>query len=128
MSGLDEFAFEPRRVEKPWGYELIWAHSEHYVGKELFVREGHALSLQFHNVKDETIYVQRGRIEFQIGRRDGDLQTEVVGSGRSFRLTPGTVHRMHALEDSLLLEVSTPDLDDIVRLEDRYGREGTSVA
>jgi mannose-6-phosphate isomerase len=128
VTELEAFAFEPRRVEKPWGYELIWAHSEHYVGKELFVREGHALSLQFHNVKDETIYVQRGRIEFQIGPRDGDLRTEVVGSGRSFRLTPGTVHRMHALEDSLLLEVSTPYLDDVVRLEDRYGREGTSIA
>ena len=125
---LDEFAFEPRRVEKPWGYEVIWAHSESYVGKELFVREGQALSLQYHELKDETIYVQRGRIEFQIGPRDGELASEVVGPGRSFRLPPGTVHRMLALEDSLLLEVSTPDLDDVVRLEDRYGREGTSVA
>ena len=78
---LDEFAFQPRRVEKPWGYELIWAHSERYVGKELFVREGQALSLQFHEVKDETIYVQQGRIEFQIGPRDGELASEVVGPG-----------------------------------------------
>ncbi|MGZ4395772.1 MAG: cupin domain-containing protein [Gaiellaceae bacterium] len=119
---LDEFAFEPRRVEKPWGYEVIWGHSERYVGKELFVREGHALSLQYHEVKDETIYVQQGRIELQVGPRDGELASEVVGPGRSFRLPPGTVHRMRALEDSLLLEVSTADLDDVVRLEDRYGR------
>jgi quercetin dioxygenase-like cupin family protein len=126
VSGFEEFV--PRRVEKPWGYELIWAHTEHYVGKELYVREGQALSLQFHAVKDETIYVQKGRIEFQIGPRDGELHTEVVTAGRAFRLPPGTVHRMHALEDSLLLEVSTPHLEDVVRLEDRYGREGSSVA
>jgi mannose-6-phosphate isomerase-like protein (cupin superfamily) len=122
VSGVEAFAFEPRRVEKPWGYELIWAHTEHYVGKELFVREGHALSLQFHTVKDETIYVQRGLVEFEIGPRDGELSSEVVGPGRAFRVSPGTVHRMRALEDSLLLEVSTPDLEDVVRLEDRYGR------
>jgi mannose-6-phosphate isomerase len=125
---LDAYAFEPRRVEKPWGHEVIWAHSERYAGKELFVREGHALSLQYHEVKDETIYVQQGRIELQVGPRDGELASEVVGPGRAFRLVPGTVHRMRALEDSLLLEVSTPDLDDVVRLEDRYGRDGTSVA
>jgi mannose-6-phosphate isomerase len=119
---LDEFAFEPRRVEKPWGYELIWADSDRYAGKELFVREGEALSLQLHERKDETIYVQRGRVEFQIGPREDALATEVVGPGTAFRLRPGTVHRMRALEDSLLLEVSTPDLDDVVRLEDRYGR------
>jgi mannose-6-phosphate isomerase len=119
---LDRFAFGPRRVDKPWGYELIWAHTERYIGKELFVREGEALSLQYHEVKDETIYVQQGRVEFQIGPRDGTTVTEVVGPGRAFRLEPGTVHRMRALEDSLLLEVSTPDLDDVVRLEDRYGR------
>lgn len=128
MSGVEAFAFEPRRVEKPWGYELIWAQSEHYVGKELFVREGHALSLQFHTVKDETIYVQRGLVEFQIGPRGGDLASEVAGPGSAFRLAPGTVHRLRALEDSLLLEVSTPDLDDVVRLEDRYGRVGSSEA
>ena len=128
MSGVEEYAVEPRRVEKPWGYELVWAQSERYLGKELYVREGHALSLQYHTVKDETIYVQRGRIELQIGPRDGVLATEVVGPGRAFRLRPETVHRVLALEDSLLLEVSTPDPDDVVRLEDRYGRAGTSVA
>ncbi len=119
---LEEFAHQSKRIEKPWGYELIWANTERYVGKELFVREGHALSLQYHERKDETIYVQQGRVEFQIGPQDGELQTEVVGPGRAFHLVPGTVHRMRALEDSLLLEVSTPDLDDVVRLEDRYGR------
>ena len=92
------------------------------------MREGQALSLQYHETKDETLYVQRGRIEFQIGPRDGELMTEVVGPGHAFRLVPGTVHRLQALEDSLLLEVSTPDLDDVVRLDDRYGREGTSAA
>ncbi len=92
------------------------------------MREGQALSLQYHEVKDETIYVQQGRIEFQIGPRDGEL-AERGGRARGARSTssPGTVHRMRALEDSLLLEVSTPDLDDVVRLEDRYGRSLTHL-
>jgi mannose-6-phosphate isomerase-like protein (cupin superfamily) len=123
IEGLDAFAFAPRRVEKPWGYELIWAHSELYCGKILFVREGHALSLQFHNEKDETIYLQSGRVEFTIGEAGDTMpNTEVVTAGASFRIRPGTIHRMHALEDSTLLEVSTPQLDDVVRLEDLYGR------
>jgi mannose-6-phosphate isomerase len=123
LEGLDRFAFDPRRVEKPWGYEVIWASSPHYCGKELFVRQGHALSLQFHREKDETLYVQRGRVEFTIGEAGNATPgTEIVGPGHSFRIRPGTVHRMKALEDSLLLEVSTDHLDDVVRLEDDYGR------
>jgi mannose-6-phosphate isomerase-like protein (cupin superfamily) len=125
IDSLDRFAFAPRRVEKPWGWELIWAHSDRYCGKQLFVREGHALSLQFHREKDETIYVFEGRVEFEIGEAGSSLPaSEVVGAGTAFRLPPGTIHRMRALEDSLLLEVSTPELDDVVRLEDEYGRVG----
>lgn len=127
--GLDAWAVESSKVEKPWGYELIWAHTERYCGKKLFVRAGHSLSLQFHNVKDETLYVESGRVEFTIGAVGTPFpNSEVVGPGRAFHVPPGTVHRMEALEDSVLLEVSTPDLDDVVRLEDSYGREGTSTA
>ena len=126
LTGLEPFAFEPERVEKPWGYELIWAHAEQYVGKILFVRAGQALSLQFHKVKDESWYVQDGRAELEIGAAGvATPASEVVGPGAAFRLRPGTVHRVRALEDTTLLEVSTPHLDDVVRLEDRYGRAGT---
>lgn len=123
LNGLDAFTFEPRRVEKPWGYELIWAHSSAYCGKLLFVREGEQLSLQFHNRKDETIYVQQGRIEIEIGERGAHTcESEVVAAGAAFRIRPGMIHRWRALEDSIVLEASTPDLDDVVRVEDRYGR------
>ena len=126
IQSLDRFAFEPRRIDKPWGHELVWAHSEAYCGKLLFIKEGCALSLQFHREKDETIYVQSGRVEFTIGEPGNAAPvTEVVGPGAAFHIAPGTVHRMRALEDSQLLEVSTPHLDDVVRLEDLYGREGT---
>ena len=117
----------PYRVEKPWGHELIWAHTELYVGKILFVRAGHSLSLQFHKEKDESWYVQSGRAELELGEAgQGVLNTEVIAAGASFHYAPGTVHRVTALEDTTILEVSTPHLDDVVRLEDRYGREGTS--
>ncbi len=126
FEGLDAWAFEPRKVDKPWGHELIWAHSDQYVGKKLFIKQGEALSLQFHRRKDETIYVESGRVEFTIGGPgDAVPKTEVVGPGSAFHVTPGSVHRMRALEDSLLLEVSTPELEDVVRLEDDYGRSGT---
>ncbi len=125
LSGFERFEFEPTKVEKPWGWELIWAHSELYVGKLLFVRAGHALSLQFHNEKDESWYVHEGRAELELGAAGETLfDTEIVSPGMAFRLRPGTVHRLQALEDTLVLEVSTPHLDDIVRLEDRYGRAG----
>ena len=126
---LDRFAFEPRRVEKPWGWELIWADTELYVGKILWVRAGFSLSLQFHNEKDESWYVESGRARLELGDAGQEaLDEEVVTAGASFRYRPGTVHRITALEDTTILEVSTPHLDDVVRLEDRYGREGTSSA
>jgi mannose-6-phosphate isomerase-like protein (cupin superfamily) len=125
--GLDRWAFEPRRVEKPWGWELIWAIADDYVGKILFVRAGHSLSLQFHREKDESWYVQSGRARLELGDAGQTaLNEEVIAEGACFRYRPGTVHRVTAIEDTTILEVSTPHLDDVVRLEDRYGREGTS--
>ena len=127
IEGLDRWAVEPRRVEKPWGWELIWADTELYVGKILFVRAGHSLSLQFHNEKDESWYVQSGSAEVQLGDAgEAVLSTEIVRPGACFRFRPGTVHRVRALEDTTILEASTPQLDDVVRLEDDYGRSGTS--
>ncbi|HZC30533.1 MAG TPA: cupin domain-containing protein [Gaiellaceae bacterium] len=127
FEGLDRWAFASRRVEKPWGWELVWAQTEDYVGKILFVAAGESLSLQFHNEKDESWYVQSGRAELELGDAgQGILNTEVVVPGATFRFRPGTVHRVTALEDTTILEVSTPHLDDVVRLEDRYGRAGTS--
>ncbi len=124
---LDRFAVPVTRVDKPWGYEIVYALTDRYCGKVLFIRAGEQLSLQFHRVKDEVVYVHEGRIELEVGEPGRTLDTEVVGPGRSFRFTPGTVHRWRALEDTFILEVSTPDLDDVVRLEDAYGREGTST-
>jgi mannose-6-phosphate isomerase-like protein (cupin superfamily) len=125
---LDRWAFDVRRVDKPWGYELIWAHTDLYVGKVLFVKAGQSLSLQFHRQKDEAWFVQSGRAKLELGDAgETVLQEEVVGAGAAFHYTPGTVHRVTALEDTTILEVSTPHLDDIVRLEDAYGREGTSA-
>ena len=126
IDSLDRWAFDVRKVEKPWGYELIWAHTDTYVGKVLFVRAGHSLSLQFHREKDESWYVLEGRAELQLGEAGQAVLTrEIVGPGVAFRFRPGTVHRVRAIEDTTILEVSTPQLDDIVRLEDEYGREGT---
>ena len=121
------FAVEPRRVEKPWGWELVWAESDAYVGKLLFVRAGQALSLQYHEVKDEAWLVQEGRASLELGDVDGELETIEIAAGDAFRYRPRTVHRVTAIEDTLIVEVSTPHLDDVVRLEDRYGREGTSA-
>jgi mannose-6-phosphate isomerase len=127
IESLDRWAFDARKVEKPWGWELIWAVTEQYVGKVLFVKAGESLSLQFHNEKDESWYIESGRAELELGDVGQTvLNKEIVGQGASFRYRPGTVHRVTALEDTTILEVSTPHLDDVVRLEDRYGREGTS--
>jgi mannose-6-phosphate isomerase-like protein (cupin superfamily) len=124
---LDRFSFVPIRVEKPWGHELIWAKTEEYAGKLLVVRAGQSLSLQFHREKDESWYVLEGKAELELGEAgQAVLQSEVVGPGAAFRFRPGTVHRVTALEDTTILEVSTPQLDDIIRLEDSYGREGTT--
>jgi len=119
---LDRFVVPVERVEKPWGYELVYAATDRYLGKVLFIRAGEQLSLQFHRKKDEIIYVHAGRIELEVGEPGRTPDIEVVGPGRAFRFTPGTVHRWRALEDTFVLEVSTPELDDVVRLEDRYGR------
>ena len=113
---------QPRRVEKPWGHELIWAETDRYVGKVLHVRAGHALSLQYHERKDETIHLLAGTMRFWIGPSVEDLKEVTVEAGESVRITPGTVHRMEAVTDVDILEASTPDLEDVVRLEDRYGR------
>jgi mannose-6-phosphate isomerase-like protein (cupin superfamily) len=127
LGGLDRFAFDPRRVEKPWGWELIWAETDAYAGKILFVRAGESVSLQFHNEKDESWYVLEGRARVELGAKgEGLIEEGVVVAGAAFRFRPGTVHRVRALEDTRILEVSTPQLDDVVRLEDSYGREGTT--
>ena len=118
----------PKRVEKPWGHELWWARTERYVGKILHVKKGESLSLQYHRVKDETIMLQSGRLLFETrpAGEGGELRRVEMKAGEVFHITPGTLHRMTGLEDCDILEVSTPELDDVVRLEDRYGRAGTS--
>jgi mannose-6-phosphate isomerase len=115
------------RIEKPWGYELIWAHTDRYVGKILHVNEGHRLSLQYHRVKDETIHLWNGRLLLMVDEGQGLIERK-LSPGESYRITPGTHHRMIALSDCDILEASTPELDDVVRLEDAYGRQGTSRA
>ena len=119
---------EIKRVPKPWGHETIWAQTERYVGKILHINAGQELSVQFHQKKDETVYLLSGTISYRV-QRDGsksldDVQLKV---GESFRVTPGTVHQMVAVTDCDVLEVSTPEVDDIVRLSDKYGREGTTA-
>ena len=109
------------RVDKPWGYELRWATTDRYVGKVIHVEAGHALSLQYHNVKDETILLWSGRLTFEI-EENGKRVSREMSPGDHVHITPGTVHRMTAIEDSDIFEVSTPELEDVVRLEDRYGR------
>ncbi len=124
---MTSHSVEPRKVEKPWGWELIWALTETYCGKLLFVRQGESLSLQYHEVKDESWYVQEGRAELELSTLGADdRQLLEIRSGDCFRFRPRTLHRLRALEDTLVLEVSTPHLDDVVRIEDAYGREGTS--
>ncbi len=128
LRDLDRFATDVRRVEKPWGYEIIFAVTEHYCGKVLFIRAGEQLSLQFHREKDEVIYLHEGRIELEVGEPGKPVDVEVVTPGHGYRMRPGTVHRWRALEDSLVLEVSTPELDDVVRLDDRYGRSDATAS
>ena len=112
-------------VPKPWGHELIWAKTDRYVGKILHIKAGESLSLQYHRVKDETIMVLSGRLAFE-HYVDGAAPTRVELALREpFHITPGLRHRMIAIEDTDVVEVSTPELDDVVRLEDRYGRAGT---
>ena len=124
---LSRYGVSPRKVEKPWGWELVWAEADAYVGKLLFVRAGESLSLQYHEIKDESWLMQEGRARLELGEVGGDLEAIEIAPGDAFRFRPGTVHRVTALEDTLVIEVSTPQLDDVVRLEDRYGRQGTSA-
>lgn len=116
-----------RVVEKPWGHEEVFAETENYVGKILFIREGEALSLQYHEVKEETLRVLDGVLELVVGVDVDHLETLRLDGGAVFHVAPGTLHRMIAIADCRLLEVSTNHLDDVVRLEDRYGRQGTSA-
>ena len=114
-------------VPKPWGHETIWAHTERYVGKILHINAGHELSVQYHNRKDETVYLLWGEIIYRVQREGDDILDDVqLNVGESFRITPGTIHQMIAVTDCDVLEVSTPELDDVVRLSDKYGREGTN--
>jgi quercetin dioxygenase-like cupin family protein len=119
-----------KHVPKPWGHETIWAHTDAYVGKILHIAAGQALSVQYHHVKDETVYLLSGELIYRVWEGEkGQEQPRDVGLkvGDAFRITPGTIHQMEAITDCDILEVSTPHLDDVVRLKDRYGREGTST-
>lgn len=115
-----------RTVPKPWGHETIWAHTDRYVGKVLHIKAGHALSVQYHNQKDETVHLVEGELIYRV-QTGGELKDMHLRAGESFRITPGTIHQMEAVTDCDVLEVSTPELGDVVRLSDRYGREGTSA-
>ncbi|HEX6574049.1 MAG TPA: cupin domain-containing protein [Gemmatimonadaceae bacterium] len=117
---------EIRTVPKPWGHETIWAHTDRYVGKVLHIKAGQALSVQYHNRKDETVHLLTGELVYRVQMGDS-LEDMHLKAGESFRITPGTIHQMEAVTDCDVLEVSTPELDDVVRLSDRYGREGTSA-
>jgi len=111
----------PYRVDKPWGHELIWARTGQYVGKVLHVKAGHALSVQYHNRKDETLHVLSGELILRIGTVEA-LEERTFRVGESVRIRPGVVHQIEAITDTDVLEASTPELDDLVRLSDRYGR------
>ena len=122
MSGRSEV----RHVPKPWGHETIWAHTDQYVGKILHINAGHALSVQYHNVKDETVFLLSGDLIYRIWENDQPRNIELK-IGDAYRVTPHTIHQMEAITDCDILEASTPHLDDVVRLEDRYGRQGTNA-
>ena len=124
MSGRSDV----RRVDKPWGYEIIWAHTDRYVGKVLHINAGQALSVQYHERKDETVYLLAGEMKYWVQPEgEEELRDMRLRVGDAFRITPHTVHYMEAITDCDVLEASTPELDDVVRLTDRYGREGTSA-
>jgi mannose-6-phosphate isomerase len=113
----------PHRADKPWGHEIWWARTPAYVGKLLHVDAGHRHSVQMHREKDETSYLLSGRMLLTRGPSADELHTEEIGPGFIWRNEPGVVHTIEALEDSVVIEVSTPEVDDVVRLEDRYGRK-----
>lgn len=123
MSGRTDVTIVP----KPWGHEVIWAHTDRYVGKILHIKAGHALSVQYHQRKDETVYLLSGELRYWVKLDDDEMRDMKLTVGEAFRITPGTIHYIEAVTDCDVLEASTPDLDDVVRLSDRYGREGTSA-
>jgi mannose-6-phosphate isomerase len=123
----DERGAATRRVDKPWGHELIWAHTDKYVGKVLVIEAGKRLSLQRHEIKDETIYVASGRLRLFLEDGEGTVRIEELGPGEHRHVPTGRIHRYEAIERCELFEVSTTELDDVIRLEDDFGREGTSA-
>jgi mannose-6-phosphate isomerase len=123
MQPVPEGSDPQERVEKPWGHEVWWAHTDYYAGKLLVVDKGQKLSVQLHREKDETSYLLSGKVLVFQGPSADELTERIIEPGASWRNTPGLVHTFEALEDSTVLEVSTPQLDDVVRLSDRYGRE-----
>lgn len=124
MSGRESITHVP----KPWGHETIWAHTDAYVGKILHITAGQALSVQYHEIKDETIYLMSGELIYRIWEsKDSPPYNVELKLGEAYRITPGTIHQMEAVTDCDILEVSTPHLGDVIRLKDRYGREGTSA-
>lgn len=123
MIGMDN---EPKHVDKPWGSELWWTVTDRYVGKVIFIKAGRRLSLQYHNRKDESIYVIDGSMVLHLENGAGEMQQVPLGPGEFRRVPVGKRHRFEAIEDTRLIEVSTPETDDVVRLEDDFGREGTS--
>jgi len=126
MSHEDLFRHrEVKRVPKPWGYELIFAKTDRYVGKILHITKGECLSLQYHEIKEETLYVVDGELLLTV-EQDGDRREVTLRKGEAFHIPPRMIHRMEAIADTDVAEVSTPELDDVVRLEDRYGRVGTT--
>ncbi len=117
-----------RHVPKPWGHETIWAYTDRYVGKILHVNAGQALSVQYHERKDETVHLLSGEMKYWVQLPGEEaLRDQRLTTGQSFRITPGTIHYMEAITDCDILEASTPELDDVVRIKDRYGREGTNA-
>jgi mannose-6-phosphate isomerase len=117
----------PRRVEKPWGHELIWAHTDRYVAKLLVIETGRRLSLQYHEAKDEWIHVLDGRLLLTLENEAGVVEDRELGPGQGAHIAVGRRHRYTAIERATLVEASTPELDDVVRLSDDFGREGTSA-
>ena len=115
------------RVEKPWGYELRWAVTDRYLGKLIHIDQGHSLSLQYHVKKEESIHVLAGVMDLQLENNSGEMETHRLAAGMSAHIRPGRKHRFIAIEDTDLFEASSPEIDDVVRLEDVYGRAGTSA-